>query len=31
MAPKDFSKIPNPPKKALTAYLCFRVEEFEGF
>ena len=31
MAPKDFSKIPLPPKKPLTAYLCFTVDEFNGF
>ena len=31
MAPKDFSKIPNPPKKALTAYFCFSKDEFDGF
>jgi len=31
MAPRDFSEMPLPPKKALTAYLCFRVDQFDEF
>ena len=31
MAPKDFLSIPFPPKRNLSAYLCFRKDQFDEF